>query len=303
MTAERLAKEAEQTALRRHIKEKTDERELCGREITRLEEKRDAAAREAEDREAQLQEEYHLTRQQALEQSQDISDIPAATRRLRELKIKIRQLGSENVDAIEEYREVSERYEFLSAQVKDVETAKAELLTLIDDLTRQMRSLFTSRFDEINQQFGAVFRELFDGGQASLSLTDPGDVLSSGIEMQVQPPGKKILHLDALSGGEKALTAISLLFAILRVTPSPFCVLDEIEAALDDVNVERFAAFLRRMCDRTQFIVITHRRGTMEEADVLYGVTMQEKGVSKLLELQVDEVAQNLGIDNGQPTA
>ena len=178
-----------------------------------------------------------------------------------------------------------------------MEVSKKELLSLINELTGQMQTMFIERFNQINQQFGQVFSELFEGGKAMLSLTNPEDVLNTGIEMHVQPPGKKILHLEALSGGEKALVAIALLFAILRVTPSPFCVLDEIEAALDDVNVDRYAQYLRRMCDRTQFIVITHRRGSMEEADVLYGVTMQEKGVSKLLELRVGELEEKLGLE------
>ena len=217
-----------------------------------------------------------------------------------ELKSKIRGLGSVNVDAIEEYKEVSERYEFLNAQVQDVEVSKDELLALIGELTVQMREIFIERFKQINYNYGIVFAEMFGGGKGELKLSDPDDILHSGIEMHVQPPGKVILNLDVLSGGEKALAAIALLFAILKVTPSPFCVLDEIEAALDDVNVDRYAAYLRRMCDNTQFIAITHRRGTMEEADVLYGVTMQEQGVSKLLELRASEVEQKLGISMNQ---
>ena len=181
-----------------------------------------------------------------------------------------------------------------------MEISREELLKLIGDLTVQMREIFLERFKQINYHYGIVFTELFGGGKGELKLTDPNDILNSGIELTVQPPGKVILHLDALSGGEKALTAIALLFAILKVTPSPFCVLDEIEAALDDVNVDRYAAYLRRMCDNTQFIVITHRRGTMEEADVLYGVTMQEQGVTKLLELRASEVEEKLGLSMNQ---
>ena len=177
---------------------------------------------------------------------------------------------------------------------------KDELLALIGELTVQMREIFIERFKQINYNYGIVFAEMFGGGKGELKLSDPDDILHSGIEMHVQPPGKVILNLDVLSGGEKALAAIALLFAILKVTPSPFCVLDEIEAALDDVNVDRYAAYLRRMCDNTQFIAITHRRGTMEEADVLYGVTMQEQGVSKLLELRASEVEQKLGISMNQ---
>ena len=206
------------------------------------------------------------------------------------------------MEAIEEYKEVSQRYDFLSAQVEDVETSRKELLRLIGDLTVQMREIFLDRFRQINYHFGLVFGELFGGGKAELKLTDPEDILSSGIEMHVQPPGKVILNMEVLSGGEKALVAISLFFAILKVSPSPFCVLDEIEAALDDVNVDRYAAYIRRMTDKTQFIVITHRRGTMEEADVLYGVTMQERGVSKLLELRASEVEERLGMTMDRET-
>ena len=296
LSEQRLQGEAQQTVLRQQSREKSDERELTGREVARLEEKCAAAQKETEDILRRLYEEYELTRTQAEELAKPIEDIGAATRRLTELKNKIRALGSVNVDAIEEYKEVSERYEFLSAQVHDVEVSREELLRLIGELTSQMREMFIDRFRLINMHFGTVFSELFGGGKAELSLTDPEDILHSGIEMKVQPPGKVILNMDALSGGEKSLVATALLFAILKVTPSPFCVLDEIEAALDDVNVDRYAQYLRRMSDRTQFIVITHRRGTMEEADVLYGVTMQEEGVSKLLELRVSEVEEKLGI-------
>lgn len=197
---------------------------------------------------------------------------------------------------------MSERYEFLNTQVQDVEVSRAELLKLIGDLTVQMRDMFLERFRQINVQFGEVFADLFGGGKAELVLTNPEDILGSGIEMHAQPPGKVILNMDALSGGEKALVATALLFAILKVTPSPFCMLDEVEAALDDINVDRYAQYLRRMCDKTQFIVITHRRGTMEEADVLYGVTMQEQGISKLLELRASEVEAKLGITGNTPT-
>ncbi len=297
----RMADEARRTALRQQSRGKAEERELLGREVVRLEEKYAAAQRETEDVLRRLYEEYELTRSEAEQQAAVIEDMGAATRRLTELKNKIRALGSVNVDAIEEYREVSERYEFLNTQVQDVEVSREELLKLIGDLTVQMREMFLDRFRQINVQFGEVFRDLFGGGKAELVLTNPEDILGSGIEMHAQPPGKVILNMDALSGGEKALVAISLLFAILRVTPSPFCVLDEVEAALDDVNVDRYAQYLRRMCDKTQFIGITHRRGTMEEADVLYGVTMQEQGISKLLELRASEVEAKLGITGNNP--
>ena len=225
-----------------------------------------------------------------------IENAGQSQKRLNELKGKIKALGTVNVAAVEEYKEVSERYAFMKTQVEDVEKSRDELLRLIGDLTRQMRELFVTRFKQINENFLQTFKELFGGGTANLALTDPEDVLRSGIEISVQPPGKIVTHLELLSGGEKALVAIVLYFAIMKVSPPPFCMLDEIEAALDDVNVDRFAAYLRRMNKNTQFIVITHRRGSMEEADVLYGVTMQDEGVSKLLELHADEIEQKLGI-------
>jgi chromosome segregation protein len=185
---------------------------------------------------------------------------------------------------------VKERYDTLAEQVRDVESSKNELTRMINDLSRQMREIFTDSFRVINENFGRIFRELFGGGEAELLLEDESDVLTSGIEIHVAPPGKVIKNLAALSGGEQALVAISIYFAILAVNPAPFCILDEIEAALDDANVTRYAQYLRRITDHTQFIVITHRRGTMEAADVLYGVTMQEDGVSKLLKLDLEYV-------------
>ena len=205
-------------------------------------------------------------------------------------------MGPVNPGSVEEYKEVKERYDFLKTQIEDVEKSREELRGMIGDLTRQMRELFITRFRMINENFGRTFKELFGGGEASVSLSDPENILTCGIDIHVQPPGKIVRNLESLSGGEKALVAISLYFAIMRVNPPPFCVMDEIEAALDDVNVDRFANYLRRMNRSTQFIVITHRRGTMEEADVLYGVTMQDEGVSSLLELRTAEVEQKLGI-------
>ena len=289
-----------QTSLRKQSREKSDEREKIGREVVRLEEKAAAVERETDDLITRLYEEYEMTRMEAEAFAKPIEDKTAANRRLGELKNRIRSLGSVNVDAIEEYKEVSERYEFLSTQVRDVEISRDQLLRLIDELTVQMKEMFIERFRQINYHYGIVFTELFGGGKGELKLSDPEDILNSGIEFNIQPPGKVILNIDSLSGGEKALVAIALLFSILKVSPSPFCVLDEIEAALDDVNVDRYASYLRRMCDGIQFITITHRRGTMEEADVLYGVTMQEKGVSKLLSLRASEVEEKLGISGGK---
>ncbi len=296
LVAKRAEGEARQTQLRLQSREKTDERERMGQEVARLEEKTNSIKREVDDLSRRLYEEYELTRMEAEAIAKPIEDAAAANRRVVELRNKIRGLGSVNVDAIEEFKEVNERYQFLKVQIEDVENTKNELLKQINDLTVQMREVFIERFKQINYQYGIVFAELFGGGKGELRLSDPEDILGSGIDMFIQPPGKVILNLEALSGGEKALAATALLFAILKVTPSPFCVLDEVEAALDDVNVDRYAAYLRRMCDRIQFIAITHRRGTMEEADTLYGVTMQERGVSKLLELRASEVEQKLGL-------
>ncbi len=296
LVAKRAEGEARQTKLRLESREKTDERERMGQEVARLEEKSVGIKKEVDDLSRRLYEEYELTRMEAEAVAKPIENVSEANRRVTELKNKIRALGSVNVDAIEEFKEVNERYQFLKVQIEDVEKTKAELLRQINDLTVQMREVFVERFKQINEQYGVVFAELFGGGKGELRLSDPDDILGSGIDMFIQPPGKVILNLEALSGGEKALAATALLFAILKVTPSPFCVLDEVEAALDDVNVDRYAAYLRRMCDRSQFIAITHRRGTMEEADALYGVTMQERGVSKLLELRIGEVEQKLGL-------
>lgn len=206
--------------------------------------------------------------------------------RLNSVKQKIRSLGNVNVAAIEEYKEVSERYEFMSGQLADVNSSKRELEKLIDELTETMKTKFTESFKEINSNFKEIFVELFGGGKAELVLTDPDDVLESGIEINVAPPGKVIKNLSLLSGGEQAFVAIAIYFAILRIKPAPFCILDEIEAALDDVNVSKYAQYLRNFTDTTQFITVTHRRGTMEEADVMYGVTMQEKGISRLLRME-----------------
>ncbi|MBQ4225303.1 MAG: chromosome segregation protein SMC, partial [Oscillospiraceae bacterium] len=214
------------------------------------------------------------------------SDMPALRRELADLKQKIRSLGSVNVAAIEEYKEVSGQYEFMSGELNDVETSKKKLEDLINELTETMKKQFSDSFALITKNFKEVFSELFGGGSADLALTDPENVLGSGIEINVAPPGKVIKSLSLLSGGEQAFVAIALYFAIFKIKPSPFCILDEIEAALDDVNVTRYAQYLRHFTDTTQFIAITHRRGTMEEADVLYGVTMQQKGISKLLKME-----------------
>ena len=288
--------EQETTKIREDEKGKISEREKLANEISRYEERKLTVQAEYDNIIFKLLNEYELSRTEACEIALKLDDISAAQKRLGELKSKIKQLGSINVDAIEEYKEVSERYQFLKAQIDDVEKSRDELRKLIYDLTYHMRNIFEDRFRKINSNFSKIFVELFGGGKAELILSNPEDVLESGIEISVTPPGKIIRNLASLSGGEQAFVAIAIYFAILKVKPAPFCILDEIEAALDDVNVNRYAQYLRKLCDNTQFIAITHRRGTMDEADVLYGVTMQEEGVSKLLELKASEVEKKLNL-------
>ena len=283
--------EQESSKLRLLEREKTEDREKLGTEKARLSERKETMEKEFEDISTKLFDEYELTRREAEELDIVIENIPEAKKRLNELKSKIRGLGNVNVSAIEEYKEVSERYSFMHSQVSDVEKSKAELIKLINELTGKMGVQFKEQFDKINFSFGQTFAELFGGGKASLVLTDENDVLECDIDIKVQPPGKNVQNISLLSGGEKGLSAIALLFSILKINPCPFCIFDEVEAALDDVNVARYASYVRRMTQNTQFILITHRRGTMEEADMLYGVTMQEKGVSKLLELKTAEMA------------
>ena len=239
-----------------------------------------------------LWEEYELTYSDAVSYKKDLGQPSEVTKEIASLKRKIAALGNVNVDAIEEYRSVSERYEFLTKQRDDLVKAQKDLLGIISDMTKVMKNEFAEKFSEIAKYFKQTFVELFGGGTASLSLDDPDDILNCNINIDVQPPGKKLQSLLLLSGGERALSAIALLFAILKTRPTPFCFLDEIEAALDDANVYRFADYIKNYSENTQFIVVTHRRGTMEAADVIYGVTMQEKGVSKLLQLNINELAE-----------
>ena len=292
--AARMEKEAAVARLGQENRALTDERERMSGEMARLAERRTAAENELNDTNTKLWEEYQLTAGEAKELCVEFESLTELRRSVAEVRGKIRGLGNVNVGAIEEYKEVKERYDFLKAQVTDVEKAKSELTRMIAELCSEMEELFTTSFKQINTHFQQIFRELFGGGHARLYLSDEANVLESGIEIEVSPPGKVIKNLSALSGGEQALVAISIYFAILNVNPAPFCFLDEIEAALDDVNVARYAQYLRRMTDHTQFIVITHRRGTMEAADVLYGVTMQEDGVSKILRLDLDKVSADL---------
>lgn len=292
--AQRMEKEGQITQRTARSRGLTDERESLSREIARLTEQKEAKDAEYDATVAKLWEEYELSLSDAQALCVEFDSVTELRRQVGEVRGKIRALGNVNVGAIEEYAEVSERYRYMKTQVDDVEKSKAELLKLIGELSDEMRTMFSESFAQINRNFGRIFTELFGGGTASLSLSDETDVLESGIDIEVAPPGKIIKNLSALSGGEQALVAISIYFAIFAVNPAPFCVLDEIEAALDDVNVTRYAQYLRRICDKTQFIVITHRRGTMEEADVLYGVTMQENGVSKILRLDVNNVDASL---------
>ncbi|MBQ9530574.1 MAG: chromosome segregation protein SMC [Eubacterium sp.] len=283
--------------LREIEKTKLADKESLSAELVRLEERKNAMTREYDELNDMLFEQYELTKVQAQELGIVIEDMTAAKRRLTEIKASIRALGSVNVGAIEEYKEVSERYEFLKEQIGDIEKSKSELLSIIQDLTASMSEKFMDSFKRINEEFKISFADFFGGGRGELILENPDDCLESPIEIKIQPPGKSVQNINLFSGGEKSLAAMALLFSVLKVTPSPFCIYDEVEAALDDVNVERFAKYMRKMTNKTQFISITHRRGTMEEADILYGVTMQEKGVSKLLELQSAELAEQMGLE------
>ena len=289
-TQKRLARQQAETETLARARTAADSREEMSREMARLAERKAAAESEYDQTVAKLWDEYQLSVSQAEALCVEFDSLPALRAQVADLRGKIRALGSVNVSAIEEYKEVKARYDALITQVTDVEESRNELSRMISKLSAQMREIFTDSFRAINENFGRVFAELFGGGEASLMLEDESDVLSSGIGIRVAPPGKVIKNLEALSGGEQALVAISIYFAILAVNPAPFCILDEIEAALDDANVVRFAQYLRRVSDKTQFIVITHRRGTMEAANVLYGVTMQEDGVSKLLRLDLEQV-------------
>ncbi len=263
-------------------------------ELVRLENRRTKLRSDRESTINRIWDDYELTYSEAVELKTETENVKEASEHLAELKRKIRSLGSVNMDSIEEYKAVKERYEFMTKQKADLEKSKDNLVKLIDSMEDLMKEHFSEQFTEINKAFSEVFTELFGGGRGKLYLSDPDNILTSGIEIEVQLPGKGLQNINLYSGGEKSFIAIALLFAILRVKPTPFCILDEIDAALDDVNVSRFATYLKNYIDTTQFIIITHRRGSMEAASVLYGVTMQESGVSKLLSLQLDEVDDDL---------
>ncbi len=289
--------DAQAAKFRQQQKIKNDEKESVSKDITRYTDRKTVLQGDFDKIIAELWEQYEMSRSDAVGSAEPIEDMNAANKKLNELKGRIRNLGTVNLSAVEEYREVSERYQFMSAQMDDVLRSKSELERMISELTDNMKTIFTDSFAKINENFKKIFSELFGGGKAELSFTDPENVLECGIDIMVAPPGKVIKNLSLLSGGEQAFVAICIYFAILKVHPSPFCLLDEIEAALDDVNVTKYAQYLRNFTGTTQFILITHRRGTMEEADVLYGVTMQEKGVSKLLKMNVGD---DLDLDGDQ---
>ena len=287
----RSGSDSELSTLREEIRQLNERILVLQGEVVRIETKKNKIDEDLENAANRLWENYELTYNTALEFKKDIGSLSEAQKTISQLKNSIRALGNINVDAIEEYKEVKGRYEFMSTQVEDMEKAKADLEKLIGEMMAVMREQFAQKFEVINKLFGKSFVELFGGGKAEVKLLNPLDTLESPIEIEVQPPGKKLQSITLLSGGEHALTAIALLFALLQVSPAPFLVLDEIEAALDDENVYRFADYIRNYGNNTQFVVITHRRGTMEAADILYGVTMQERGVSRLLSMKLEDVA------------
>ena len=297
ITSGRLELEGKRTRAEKQTQERNAEIIALERQSAKIEQKKLSADMEEKQILDKLWDNYELSFTEAVALRKPIESMAKENRLIADLRREISSLGTPNLGAIEEYKRVSERYEFLSTQRDDVEKAKGELLGIIRDITGEMESVFLDRFHAIDEAFRTTFRELFGGGKASLELEDENDVLSCGIEIKVQPPGKAITTISLLSGGEMAFVAIALYFAILKVRPTPFCVMDEIEAALDEANVNRYADYMRRMADKTQFLVITHRRGTMEAADMLYGVTMQEKGVSSVIELDLESAQKTIEED------
>ncbi len=294
--AARAEMEAAKTRSERESQEKNKDILNMERACALLEQKKLTASLEEKQIIDKLWDNYGLTPGTAEPLRGEIESVTAGQRRISELKRKISLLGTPNLGAIEEYARVNERYTYLSQQQEDVLTSKRELEGIIRDITKEMTTIFVTEFQKIDHYFGQTFVEMFGGGKGQLVLENPEEPLTCGIEIRVQPPGKQLKTITLLSGGEKAFVAIALYFAILKVRPTPFCMLDEIDAALDDRNVERFASYLHNLSKKTQFIVITHRRGTMEASDVLYGVTMQEQGISKLLRLDLNQMEQYLGI-------
>jgi chromosome segregation protein len=284
------------TKSQQRLKEKEESIKAVNKEVSEIEEKYHKSEVQLTKVEMELSnihdrmwEEYEVTFIKALDYRKEIGDFKAVEEETASLKRRIKLLGNVNLDAIEEYKNVKARYDFLNKQREDLIEARDSLNKIIKEMVETMKKQFSTQFAVIDQKFNSVFRELFGGGKAQLILAEEDNVLESGIDIVAQPPGKKLQHLSLLSGGERALTAIALLFAILMVKPTPFCILDEIEAALDDANVERFGKFLKRLSKNTQFVVITHRKGTMEEADNLYGITMEEKGISKLVSIKLED--------------
>ena len=289
MTEQKLELEGRRSAVDRSAQEQNRRLLEMEKEAVLLEQKRLSADNEEKQIVDRLWDSYELTRTEAQAVRQPVESVTKVSRQVSDLRRSISALGTPNLGAVEEYKRVKDRYDFLSGQKDDAEKSRQEILKILDEITERMESIFVQEIREINDSFQSIFIELFGGGKASVSLEDENDVLNCGIDIRIQPPGKAISNISLLSGGEKAFVAIALYFAIIRVRPTPFCVMDEIESALDEENVSRFAEYLRRMCGNTQFIVITHRRGTMEEADQLYGVTMQEKGVSTILAMDMEE--------------
>ncbi len=257
-------------------------------QISKLEVKKSRIEIEQEQVINRMWEDYEITPNNATEYTKP-TNISDTTKKVNSLRTDIKELGSVNIDSIEEYKKTKERYDFMCEQRLDLENTISKLKRMISEMTDTMKEQFEKQFNQINKNFGEVFSQLFGGGKAEVKLTDSDNILESGIEIEAQPPGKKLQNMMLLSGGEKAFTAIALLFAILKINPAPFCVLDEIEAALDDVNVYRFAEYLRNFTNNTQFLVITHRKGTMEVANTVYGITMEENGISKLLSMKFEK--------------
>ena len=296
LNQEKLALEAERTAKSRASQEMNENLLNLERAVSKLDQKLATSAMEEKQILDRLWENYELSHSDAQLQRIELESVPKATRRIGELKRDIHALGPINIGAIEEFDRVNGRYTYLTEQRNDVEKAKEDLTGIIEDITAEMTRIFSVQFKLLSESFQTTFTELFGGGTAKLELEDENDILGCGIEIKAQPPGKTLKTISLLSGGEKAFVAIALYFSILKVHPTPFCVMDEIEAALDDANVTRYARYMRTLAGKTQFIVITHRRGTMEEADVLYGVTMQEQGVSKILTINLNDMAKELNI-------
>ena len=294
LTGQKLEIEAKRGRINKDIQNKTNEKISLDRECSRFEQKKFSARMEEKQINDKLWDNYKLSRSTALSAASPVESLAEAQRRISAIRRQITELGNPNIGAIEEFERVNTRYSFLTSQRNDVEKAKCEIAGIIGEITEQMKDIFCREFAIINESFEKTFRELFGGGRATLELEDPADVLGCGVEIHVQPPGKSLKTLTLLSGGEKAFVAIAIYFAILTVRPPPFVVMDEIEAALDDANVLRFASYLRRMSNNTQMIVISHKRATMEEADVLYGVTMQELGVSNILKIDLEEAEKHL---------